>query len=235
MKIVLSCAAIACSGTLAMGGVITTDFSGFSNGADVEGTTFNAGTLAEFLATSSGDNQGLRIFDTTPGGPNSGGPDPDLLVPGFGNALILQDNTGVIPNDSDEGGVISFDFTSAVELVSIDLIDFNGSSASVFTLTDSEGDTRSFFVPNDWTGEPGAGGADGFGTLMFDQNNQAGFMGNIATFVDSGAFDLDGVVSADFDLGGSAALDNLVVVIPAPGGAALLLTGGALAGTRRRR
>ncbi len=217
-----------------MGGVITTDFSGFSNGANVEGTTFNAGTLAEFIATSGGNNQGLRIFDTTPGGPNAGGPDPDLLVPGFGNALILQDNTGVTPNDADEGGVISFDFTSAVSLVSIDLIDFNGSSASVFILTDTQGDTREFFVPDDWTGEPGVNGADGYGTLFFDQNNQAGFMGNLATYSDTGAFDIDDVISIDFNLGGSAALDTLVV-IPAPGATAVLLAGGALAASRRRR
>ena len=226
----IACAGLLCS-SAAHGGILTTDFSGFANGADVEGTTFNMGSFAEFVATSTGDNQGLRIFDTTPGGPNDGGPDTDLIVPGFGNALILQDNTGMVPNDSDEGGVITFSFLNAVELVSIDLIDYNGGSASTFTLEDTSGNVRIFEIPNDWTGEPGPG-VDGFGTLFFDMNNQAGFMG-VATFTDMGAFDLSNVTAIVFDIGGSSALDNLVAV-PAPGAGILLLGGFAAAGRRRR-
>ncbi len=232
MKLVLVAVAGLSAGSVALGGAITTDFSAFANGDNVEGVTFNAGSFAEFIGTSTGDNDGLYIFDTSPGGPNDGGPDDDLIVPGFGNALILQDSDSAPPNDANEGGVITFAFTNAVGLTSIDLIDFNGSSASTFTLTDTEGDIREFSIPNDWTGEPGVNGADGFGTLLFDTNNQVGFDGNIASFTDTGMFDLSSVVSIEFDLGGSAALDNLVIV-PAPGAAALLLAG--FGAARRRR
>jgi len=236
MNLYLSLTAALVAAPAASAGLVTTDFTGLANGQNVEGTTFNAGTLAEFTATSTGNNQGLRIFDTTPGGPNLNMGDNDLLVAGFGNALILQDNQGVTPNDANEGGVINFAFASAVELVSIDLIDFNGGTASTFTLTDEGGNTRTFSLPDDWTGEAGVNGAPGFGTLDFDTNNQVGFDGNIATFIDAGAFDLTGVVSVGFDLGGSGAIDNLrAVVVPLPLPAGLAAAGlGLIAGVRRR-
>jgi len=236
MKLYLSLAAALAAANAASAGLVVTDFSGLANGANVEGAAFNAGTLAEFTATSSGNNQGLRIFDTTPGGPNQNMGDNDLLVAGFGNALILQDNQGGTPNDANEGGVITFAFASAVELVSIDLIDFNGGTASTFTLTDDMGNTRAFSLPDDWTGEVGVDGAPGFGTLDFDTNNQVGFDGNTATFIDAGAFDLTSVVSIAFDLGGSGAIDNLrAIVVPLPLPAGLAAAGlGLIAGVRRR-
>jgi len=232
----LAVAATLAASAAASAATITTDFSGLANGANVEGAAFNAGTLAEFTATSSGNNQGLRIFDTTPGGPNQNMGDNDLLVAGFGNALILQDNQGPTPNDANEGGTILFSFTSAVELVSIDLIDIDANAAVTVTLTDSNTNTRTFSVPDNWTGEPGQGGAPGVLTLDFNANNQAGFNGNTATFLDSGLFDLTSVVSAAFDLDGSAALDNLrAVVVPLPTSAGLAAAGLALLGARRRR
>lgn len=221
----------------AFAGTIATDFSGFANGDNVaENTTFNAGTAAEFVATSAGNNQGMYIFDTTPGGPNDGGPDQDLIVPGFGNAMILQDNTGPTPNDASEGGVINFAFVAAVQLVSIDLIDIDNGAATTITLTDAGANTRTFSVPNNWTGEPGNNGAVGFDTLDFDTNNQVGFMGNIASFVDAGLFDLTMVTNIAFNFGGSAAIDNLVAnVIPLPAPGLLSLAGlGLIAGVRRR-
>ena len=49
--------------------------------------------LADFrnpvAISASGPNLGAAIFLSTPGGPNDGGPDPDLLVD-LGNVLILQ-------------------------------------------------------------------------------------------------------------------------------------------------
>ena len=145
---------------------------------------------------------------------------------GFGNAPILQDNQGGTPNDANEGAVINFAYASADELISIDLIDFNGGAASTFILTDGGGNTRTISLPDDWTGEPGVNGAPGFGTHDFDANNQVGFDGNIATFIDTGAF----------DLGGSGAIDNLrAVVVPLPLPAGLAAAGlGLIAGVRRR-
>ncbi len=234
----------AAAGSAAMGGTITTDFSGFSNGANVEGTTFNAGTLAEFVATSSGDNRGLRIFDTTPGGVNQNHGDNDLLLPGYGNALILQDkhNAGSQPNDASEGGTIHFAFVVATQLVSIDLIDIDRGARTTITLTDSEGDSRVFNVPNNWTGERGNQGSTGVGTLDFATNNQVGFKSNVATFSDTGLFDLAGVVSMDIYFRGSAALDNLIAdapnpgpMVPLPAPAMLGLAGLGLVGGARRR
>jgi len=232
----LAAAATLAASATAGAATVTTDFSGLANGQNVEGSTFNTGSLAEFTATSTGNNQGLRIFDTTPGGPNQNMGDNDLLVAGFGNALILQDNQGPVPNDANEGGVILFSFTNAVELASIDLIDIDANAAVTVTLTDSAMNTRTFSVPDNWTGEPGQGGAPGALTLDFSANNQAGFNGNTATFLDSGLFDLTGVVSAAFDFEGSAALDNLrAVVVPLPLPAGLAAVGlGLIAGVRRR-
>ncbi len=240
----MSAMAAAGAASVAMGGTITTDFSGFSNGASVEGNTFNSGTAAEFVATSAGNNLGLRVFDTTPGGVNQNQGDNDLLVPGFGNALILQDKDrpGSQPNDANEGGTISFDFTAAVQLVSIDLIDIDRGARTTLTLTDSEGDTRVFNVPNNWTGEPGQPGAPGADTLDFATNNQVGFKNKVATFTDTGMFDLSGVISLDVFFRGSAALDNLVAsgpnpgpLVPLPAPALLGLAGmGAIGGVRRR-
>jgi|GEM_PF-2577284 len=236
MKLMVATAALLGAAGVSFGGTIVTDFSGFANGASVEGTVFNSGTQAQFTATSTGNNQGLRIFDTTPGGPNDGGPDTDLIVAGFGNALILQDNTGAPPNDANEGGSIIFTFAQATQLVSIGLIDFDGASASTVILTDENMNTRTFSVPNDFTGEPGVDGAPGFGMLAFDLNNQVGFDGNIASFVDSGLFDLMNVVTMEFQMGGSGAIDNLTAfVIPLPTAGAMGLAGLALVGGMRRR
>ena len=235
MKLMIMSAAVVAAAGTAFGGTITTDFSGFANGVSVEGTTFNAGTAAEFVATSTGNNGGLRIFDTSPTGPNAGGPDSDLIVAGFGNALILQDNQGPIPNDAGEGGVMNFAFTAMVQLVSIDLIDIDRNASVVLTLVDADGDSRAFTVPDNWTGEPGLNGAPGVGTLAFDQNNQVGWM-SVATFLDSGIFDLDRVMSLSIAFSGSAAIDNLrAFVVPLPAPAALGLAGlGLVAGVRRR-
>jgi len=215
----ISAVIAAAAGSAAMGGTITTDFSGFSNGANVEGATFNAGSLAEFVATSAGNNLGLRIFDTTPGGVNQNQGDNDLLLPGYGNALILQDkhNPGSQPNDASEGGTISFAFVAATQLVSIDLIDIDRGARTTITLTDGDGDTRVFNVPNNWTGERGHQGSTGVGTLDLAANNQVGFKSKVATFSDTGLFDLAGVVSMDIYFRGSAALDNLIAYAPNPG------------------
>lgn len=241
----LACAAVvaaagapcAVAGTISVANAV--DFSGFANGADVEGFTFNAGTTGEFTITSSGNNAGLRIFDSSPGGPNAGGPDNDLVVPGQGNVLILQDNQGGIPNDANEGGTINFDFSAEVAPMSLTLIDIDNRAAVTITLFDANGNTRVFDIPDDFTGdpengEPGVGGVD-FGGAMV----QIGFDSN-ATFTDFGAFDLTRVTEIDVFLSGSGAIDDLAFtsfsrIIPLPGAAGLALAGMVgIAGFRRR-
>ena len=215
------------------------DFSGFVNGADVEGFTFNPGTLGEFTITSSGDNDGLRIFDSSPGGPNAGGPDNDLVVPGQGNVLILQDEDGGVPNDANEGGTISFDFAAEVAPVSLTLLDIDNAAAVTITLTDANGNTRVFDVPDGYTGDP-EDGEPGVGDVLFGGAMlQIGFDSD-ATFEDFGAFDLSRVTDLDVFLSGSGAIDDLQFssfsrIIPLPGAAGMALAGVfALAGVRRR-
>lgn len=228
----------------ASAGVTTVDFSMDDNGlAIVNGQDISspAEYFAAFTLSSSGNNAGLAAFDSTLGGPNAGGPDPDLLV-GLGNVLILQNSgssqsvPGIFdtPNDDADGGVIVFNFTTAVELVSIDLVDIDASAQTTVTMTDSFGLSRVYDVPNNWTFDLAANGGAGYGTLdLATLADQLGEAGNTATATEDAGFDASSVVALEVDFSGSGALDNLVFV-PAPGSAMLLAVGGLVA-TRRRR
>jgi len=214
---------------------LTVDFEGLSNGDNVEGMTFAAGTAAEFVATSSGDHDGIHAFDTTVGGPNAGGGDPDLLV-NSGIALILQDSdTSEVPNDANEGGMINFAFAAAVELISMDVIDFDaGTGGSSIMLTDTDGDTRTFTFTNNFTGEGGdANPADGIATIDFsDTSTRSGPGGGMVSVADVGTFDLTSVSALKTTFSGSGAIDTLVAVpLPAPVG----LAGAGLLGLAARR
>jgi len=124
---------------------------------------------------SGGNNQGAAVFDTTPGGPNDGGPDPDLLV-GLGNVVILQSNDDPeqsepgffdTPNDSARGGWVSLDFAFESRLTSIDLVDIDSPrQGAVVSMLDTDGRFRVYDIPAGWTGDVASDeGTPGFGTL----------------------------------------------------------------------
>jgi len=226
----------------ATAGVTTVDFSLDDNGlAIVNGQDISSDEyFADFTISTSGSNDGAAAFDSNPAGPNSGAEDIDLLV-NLGNVLILQElgstqtTPGIFdsPDDEANGGVITFDFNAAVGLCSIDLIDIDSGAATTVTLTDINGLTRVYEVPDNWTNEVNINPV-GFQTLdLTTLADQLGEGGATATASEDAGFDASSVLSLDIDFSGSGALDNLTFV-PAPGSAALLALGG-MAMTRRRR
>jgi hypothetical protein len=193
------------------------DFStALMNGQDIS-------TPAEFgrlVAVSGlGSNAGPAIFDSTPGGPNAGGPDPDLLV-GLGNVMILQEagsrqtRAGFfdVPNDARAGGTLVFDFLSPAFLRSIDLIDLcplGGDQSATLTLSDGAGRRRVYTAPTGWTEDVDADGGPGFRMLdLTTLAPQPGFM-SVATAVEDPGFDAGDVVRLAVRFGSSGALDNL--------------------------
>jgi hypothetical protein len=170
----------------------------------------------------SGDgitNRGTAIFDSDPLGPNATSQDPDLLV-NNGNVLILQtdaaanpDNALVFPrpNDDEDGGTMFFDWIRPVRPLSLKLIDIDdgGDEGAVVTLTDYSGETRTYTVPIDWTGE------GGMETLDLTITSAQAPNGPAATGVDSSlAYDPNAIVSMTVELLSSGAVDDVHVVIP---------------------
>ncbi len=193
----------------------TLDLEGPVNGQAVAPSTFAAQGVT---ITTAGSHSGAAIFDSTPGGPNAGSSDKDLLV-GLGNVLILQQNPhqtvpGIFdfPNDSAGGGSITIDFLSPSVLFSIDLIDVDAISPTQtvnVTLTDEGGNDRRYVVPGGWTTDVFAQGPPGFGTLdLTSLAPQAGHASTATASEDAG-FDADHVVRLVVQLSGSGALDNL--------------------------
>ncbi len=197
-----------------------------------------------FAITSSGPNLGAAVFDSNPFGPNANSLDQDLLVDST-NILILQDtsqpgmggNIFSVPNDSNEGGAINFDFSVAgfpVSLTSIDVIDIDDNNLMNFTLTDTGGLTRTVGVPSGYTGDVRFG-EPGIATIDFtggpqESPNIAGLMTSIAM---EAGFNINNVASLDVSFIGSGALDNLVYV-PEPATGLLLCMAVAVVARRRR-
>ncbi len=163
--------------------------------------------------SSSGDNEGAAMFDSTPGGPNDPGVDEDLLVD-QGNIMILQEKPaqtvpGIFdfPDDAKAGGSITFDFVNSSRMFSIDIIDIDASveltQDAWVILTDGNGNTRTYSLPEGWTANGGVGTLD-LTTLA----DQAGFASTATASEDAG-FDSTDVVSLQVVLNSSGACDNL--------------------------
>lgn len=230
----------------------TVDFD--SNG-EVNGQAgpfnYSYGLPAETLTISAdtpppGNHIGVAIFDGSFGGPNDfGGPNNDQdLVVGSGNILILQNNnfpTQTVPgifdtaNDDEMGGMFFLDFSSPVSMTSIDLIDINGGGSLSLILRDSAANTRTYTVPDEWTGDI-MNGYQGWDTLdLTSLLPQVGVgAGNPSTSVNEvGAFDSFDVVQVQISFSGSAGIDNISFV-PEPSTALLVGLGLSVLGLRRK-
>lgn len=204
------------------------------NGQDLE-TTAPFGHL--FHLTTSGDNQGAAIFDTTFGVNYRDG---DLWVE-MGNALILQANGDtekvpgqevyMHPNDADEGGVFNFDFSPAgdgLTLNTLDVIDVDDNGAVEINLFDTAQRGRTIIIPAHFTGDIQDGGI-GWATLdlasgfVQESPDRPGLFTRVLT--DAG-FDPDNIARMKVRLSGSGAIDNLnFTLVPVPAAVWLGLAG----------
>ena len=224
------------------------DFEGLANGLEFGGSPHGeaAQPYADLFLLSAASNgapiQGAAIFDSDPLGPNAGGADRDLLV-GLGNILIVQNDSYATqtipgfydtPNDEERGGTIVFNFRSAIELLSLVLIDIDGHGPADVILEDGAGYVRTYNVGASWTRDIFAQGPDGWDTLdLTSLAPQVGEGGGLATAWQDPLFDPSDVVRLTVNLSGSAGIDNLVF-IPAPS-ALVAMVGGLLVPGRRRR
>ncbi|MEZ6244172.1 MAG: hypothetical protein R3B57_14150 [Phycisphaerales bacterium] len=234
---------------LALSGVVTLDFqteddliSPLVNGEVVSSPS----KFGEMVAINGfgAHNMGAAIFNSSFKGPNTLGPDPDLLV-GLGNILILQSPdhptqsvAGVFdtPDDAAKGGTFVFNFMDPVELMEITLIDIDAGNHTLVTLLDTSGRSRIYNVPQHWTKDRHSEGLNGYQVLdLTTLASQLGEGGATATAFEDAGFDATSVRFFSIEMTGSGGVDNLTFVsVPTPG-AALLLGAGGLSGLRRRR
>lgn len=122
------------------------------------------GRFLQFAGLGSG-HFGPATFDSSPNGPNAGGPDPDLLVD-RGNLVVLQ-ATGAqtvpgifdVPNDFAGGGTVTIELLQPGRVISLDLVDIDartGEGAAV-RLRDGAGRVRHYAVAPGYTGDVALG------------------------------------------------------------------------------
>jgi hypothetical protein len=166
------------------------DFEEFEHGEVVTGEMTKNATLGVFSQRNvnqnfpnAGEPRDLMIFNTDCGPGVDCSADPDLDFGGqFGNALIISfDNNSDTPNDSQIGGVITFDFKIPVI--------FNG-----FNLLDDEEEFTKVSLFNG-------------GDLVQEIDGIVGPGDNQAIFVDG--FTTAPVTRVEIDLPGSGAIDNI--------------------------
>lgn len=212
--------------------------------SDRQGVPFSSDTVLEFgnlfdvtsIIYGTGDGHlDAAIFDST-SGVNSR--DPDLWV-NLGNIMILQNDDDKsttldptfglvfdIPNDeqskSDQGAIL-FSFHQPVELLSLDMVDFNGGAGATLTLTDASSLEREYIVPSKWTYDIAVSqhitGAKGWETLdLTTLADQVGEKNSKAIASEDAGFDPLNVRSLEVRFDGdpaSAGIDNLTFnVIP---------------------
>ena len=239
--------------TAASATTVTFDGGGFVHGTVVDGSTdFSAFGISSIVITNpnrdfpagppSDPDIGVT-FDSGFGGATS---DTDLLGPPWSggnisgttldNMLIIQENftgcgDGTCDDPDDEGsrplaGTIDISFITPISFFGLDLIDIDDTTdePGFITFTDSlSASVTIFFADFE------AGGSNAVPGLVFGDNTANNIPAITAASI--GLSDFDQVV---ITMGGSGAIDNLV--IPEPTTAVLLLLGGgALAWIRRGR
>jgi len=130
-----------------------------------------------------------------------------------------------------------FDFTEAVELISIDLIDIDQWVTLTLTLTDSNDKERVYPAGADWTTDVSVSG-DGWETLYLNTllDQPADSFGGPATAMEDTGFNALNVVQLDVAYSGcsiSSGIDNLTFV-PEPATLGLLVVGGMILLMRKR-
>ncbi len=210
------------------------DFTtGLANGQSVS-TPPEFGRLLSIsaLQPSSGPQHfGAAIFDSSPGGPNAVGEDPDLLVD-LGNLLILQETCVQSapdifekPDDAAGGGTLVFDFTGfdfieKVEPRSLVLVDIDADAPAAqvqpldvtVRMTDVLGHQRVYSVTQGWTEDITRFATDGFRVLdLTTLAPQPGFLAaSVATGVEHPEYLPGEVVRLEVEFLGSGAVDALV-------------------------
>jgi hypothetical protein len=217
---------------------LTIDFEDFAHGdvvdiaADVTITAdnFELPSVSDYAVAFDSGLTGTADADleSASGGATlwSGG---NLVGEDLGIMLILQEDpsgcdTGVCDSPDDEGsrpaGTLTLDFAVATPFLGFDLVDIESTvlENGELTLTDSTG----------------ASGSISFDVLLAGLeigNNTA----NRIAPIDASELGLEDIVTAEFLLGGSGAIDNITIV-PEPGPALLMalgLSGLGYAGRRR--
>jgi hypothetical protein len=214
---------------------------------------FGDGVVSISTTFSGADGHlGAAAFDSAAG---VNADDPDLWVE-LGNILILQNDNSpgrisgpngevfTDPNDEKDppdSGSIVLDFDNSVLLESIILVDINGGVNVDLTLTDSNGLTRVYHVPQQWTQDVQVcGGLNppaciGYHTLdLTDTNPQDGELnavGGDATAIEDLGFVPADVVQLDihfYSATGSSPISggiDAIVWAPEPGTGSLLALG----------
>lgn len=170
--------------------------------------------------------------------------DPDLLI-NNGNVLTAQQGSdgGATPatvfSDPDDkiGFILFLTFIQPLTVNSLLLVDINGDTETTITLTDQNNLTRTYLVPDEFTGEvPDEPGRFLMSLVTTADQTLPNGTGPITATEDSG-FDQNAVITLKFDTEGSAAIDDITLTgdgIPTPGSVALLALG-VVAGLGRRR
>ena len=133
------------------------------------------------------------------------------------------------PDDERDAPIesIIFNFVAPFEMLSIDIVDANGGFDADIIMTDSDGSTRTYFVPADYSNEPPT--PDGYETVdlqtLGTQTGEGGGTIPVPTDGGPGTFDVTDVVKLEVDFAASGGIDNLTF-IPEPGGMTLFGLGG---------
>lgn len=235
--------ALTCTGILALAGSAQADiidFSGFEHGRII------SNQYAHMGVTITADNFSrsfdlAAIFDSDR---SSDSRDPDLLYPWdrgnlvgtrLGNMLILAENNtgasdGILDRPDDEAnrpaGTFTFDFAQRITYFGMDIIDVEG--------TVQENGFMAFYRDGNLITQIGfadfqnASSPHFDPTVVFGDNSANRLTPVFASEYEAGGFDRVVV-----RLGGSGAIDN--IVIPGPGAASLLAAASLGLARRRRR
>ncbi len=249
--VVMSLASVASAGLL--------DLSSFADGENLDGDTiFTQSGANSALVTYLFGGAGVAAFDTDVA-TNTSLNDLDLLVD-RGNAFIIQEDgdrgdggqlpagqtfgddlspaDGIFDNGGNDniGGAFRLDFATPAHIRSTSVIDINSGGNLTVTLRDVSNLTRTFTVPDGWTGDIAAGHL-GIQTLFFNTTSAQQSFDNpalFATVTEMAGFDINTVTSMTVSFAGSGAITDFNV-IPAPAAAVLAMAGFGMIGAIRRR